>query len=93
MAGNGRSGGPRRALQQQDVVPEGYVLPAYAAVQVALAAAARDCRLRPTPAERLSGDFQTAIGPIRFDDKGDLAATPTGCSASTARNSCRCETQ
>ncbi len=29
-----------------------------------------------TPAERLSGDFQTAIGPIKFDDKGDLVTSP-----------------
>ena len=31
----------------------------------------------PTPAEALSGrDFGTVLGPVRFDDKGDLTVSP-----------------
>ncbi len=56
---------------------EGYVLPAYAAVEIARAAIAAAERRRtarwPTSVGR---DFETAIGPIRFDDKGDLAENP-----------------
>jgi branched-chain amino acid transport system substrate-binding protein len=66
------------AFAEKSVVPEGYVLPAYAAVQVGMAAMAREMPAETAPAERLSGDFQTAIGPIRFDDKGDLATSPYG---------------
>jgi branched-chain amino acid transport system substrate-binding protein len=56
-------------------IPEGYVLPAYAAVEV----------LRAANADTVSGeltkaltehDFQTAIGSIRFDGKGDLRENP-----------------
>lgn len=66
------------AFAEKSVVPEGYALPAYAAMQVGLAAMAREMPAEATPVERLSGDFQSAIGPIRFDEKGDLATSPYG---------------
>jgi len=52
---------------------QGYVLPAYAAVEIAHAALAGT----GSPAANLSRrDFATAIGTIRFDDKGDLTPNP-----------------
>ena len=58
-------------------MPEGYALPAYAAVEIANAANA--------DAEAAGGklldslgklSFTTAIGAIKFDDKGDLSESP-----------------
>lgn len=60
------------------VVPEGYVLPTHAAVEIGLSAIARDLPASASAQERLAGDFQTAIGPIRFDENGDLATNPYG---------------
>lgn len=58
------------------IIPEGYVLPAYAAVEVARAAFA-DAGTSGDLAEALAGhDFQTAIGPVRFSPKGDLYENP-----------------
>ncbi|MER8591353.1 branched-chain amino acid ABC transporter substrate-binding protein [Mesorhizobium sp. M1182] len=61
----------------QNIVPEGYTLPAYAAVEIAKSASA----LTQSSGERLANvltahDFTTAIGPIRFDEKGDLTQNP-----------------
>lgn len=59
------------------IVPEGYMLPAYAAVEVSAAAKALSGKSGRPLAEALSGrDFATAIGPVRFDAKGDLAQNP-----------------
>lgn len=66
-----------KAFADRHLLASGYVLPAYAAVEIAHAAIAA-----ATPAEGpltadLSGrDFATAIGTIRFDDKGDLTENP-----------------
>lgn len=56
------------------VLPEGYALPAYSAVEIVKAAATQaPGRL----ADVLGGrDFVTAIGPVRFDAKGDLSSNP-----------------
>ena len=59
------------ALSAAGVRPEGYVLPAYAAMQVALSAATQ------TP-PRVPDRLDTAIGPVAFDAKGDLATNPYG---------------
>lgn len=60
------------AFAAAGVLPEGYALPAYAAVEVAIAAEALTAAGRPL-SEALTGhDFETAIGPVRFDEKGDL---------------------
>lgn len=65
------------AFKAAGVFPEGYVLPAYAAVQVAHDAAEAAAREGGTLAEKMPNrDFDTAIGPIRFDEKGDLTANP-----------------
>lgn len=51
-------------------IVEGYALPAYAAMQVAVAAGA-------TARDKLATEtFSTAIGPVRFDAKGDLTENP-----------------
>jgi branched-chain amino acid transport system substrate-binding protein len=59
------------ALAAADLRPEGYVLPAYAAMQVALAAAAQSPSQVPNRVD-------TVLGPIAFDDKGDLETGPFG---------------
>lgn len=56
-------------LKQRDILPEGYVLPAFAAMQIAIAVAA-------TATEPLTGPYATALGEIRFDAKGDLPDNP-----------------
>ncbi len=61
-------------LSERKIVAEGYTLPAYAAVQVALSAPA------PMPegdavAAFSDRDIPTVLGPLRFDAKGDLTAS------------------
>jgi branched-chain amino acid transport system substrate-binding protein len=63
------------ALAERQTVPDGYVLPAYAAVEIARAALDAVAG-RPIAEALAAGEFKTAIGPIRFDTKGDLAANP-----------------
>jgi branched-chain amino acid transport system substrate-binding protein len=59
------------------VIPEGYALPAYAAIEVAWWAASRAAKDGKPVSEELTGpDFVTAIGPVRFDAKGDLSKNP-----------------
>ncbi|WP_214471828.1 ABC transporter substrate-binding protein [Mesorhizobium sp. dw_380] len=61
----------------QKIVPDGYTLPAYAAVEIAKAATALSETSGRPLTEALTGhDFTTAIGPIRFDAKGDLSQSP-----------------
>lgn len=65
-------------LKASGMVPEGYVLPAYAAIEIARAAlseAGSADRLEEALTER---DFQTAIGPVKFGGKGDLSENPYG---------------
>jgi branched-chain amino acid transport system substrate-binding protein len=55
----------------------GYALPAYAAVEVAHAAIADAVADKGPLTADLSGrSYDTAIGPIRFDQKGDLTENP-----------------
>jgi branched-chain amino acid transport system substrate-binding protein len=66
-----------KAFADKRLLAQGYVLPTYAAIEVAhrvLAGQPSD----PGPyAGSLSGkNYPTAIGTIRFDEKGDLAAGP-----------------
>lgn len=63
------------AFSAANVIPEGYALPAYAAMQIVKAATA-DAGERPLPDVLGSQNFATAIGPIHFDAKGDLGANP-----------------
>ncbi|MBZ9767804.1 branched-chain amino acid ABC transporter substrate-binding protein [Mesorhizobium sp. CA6] len=61
----------------KNIVPDGYTLPAYAAVEVAKAALAGAQSTGQPLGEALTGrDFATAIGTVRFDDKGDLSQNP-----------------
>jgi len=60
------------ALASREVLPAGYVLPTYAAVQIAVQASKRRTDGAASIAAALSGEtFQTALGPVRFDVKGD----------------------
>jgi len=59
------------------VVPEGYVLPAHAAVTVAIEALRRARAEDRAPADILARErFETLVGPVSFDDKGDRAQSP-----------------
>lgn len=61
------------AIKARGAEAEGYSLPTYAAIQIAVAAA-RQAQSSGAPlAETLAkGEFDTAIGKIGFDEKGDL---------------------
>ncbi|MDX8529506.1 branched-chain amino acid ABC transporter substrate-binding protein [Mesorhizobium sp. VK25A] len=66
-----------QAFGAKNIVPDGYTLPAYAAVEVAKAALAGAESSGQPLGQALTGhDFTTAIGTIRFDDKGDLSQSP-----------------
>ncbi|HWK65564.1 MAG TPA: ABC transporter substrate-binding protein [Rhizobiaceae bacterium] len=61
------------SLENAGVQVEGYVLPAFAAMEIAVAAASSGA----APAEALDNQqFQTAIGKVAFDVKGDLTESP-----------------
>lgn len=66
-----------QAFANQKIAPDGYTLPAYAAIEIAKAASGlSETSARPL-ADALTGhDFTTAIGPVRFDGKGDLSRSP-----------------
>ncbi|MDX8493266.1 ABC transporter substrate-binding protein [Mesorhizobium sp. VK22B] len=66
-----------QAFGERKIVTDGYTLPAYAAVEAAKAATADAESSGKSLAEALTGhDFATAIGTIRFDEKGDLSQNP-----------------
>jgi len=65
------------SFARRGVVAEGYILPAYAAVEIVLAAlGGADAAGGPLAASLSGRDFPTVIGNVRFDDKGDLADNP-----------------
>ncbi|RUX29262.1 ABC transporter substrate-binding protein [Mesorhizobium sp. M7A.F.Ca.US.011.01.1.1] len=65
------------AFATQKIVPDGYTLPAFAAVEIAKAASSLSESSGKPLTEALTGqDLTTAIGPIRFDAKGDLSQSP-----------------
>lgn len=65
------------AIKARGAEPEGYALPAYAAVEIAAKAEAETQSYGASLADSLlKGSFVTAIGSIRFDEKGDLAQSP-----------------
>lgn len=64
------------SLGARDIIAEGYVLPAYAAAQIALQAIA-DNAANPG-AELDATTFSTAIGSVRFNAKGDMTPSPYG---------------
>lgn len=61
------------ALQEAEVIVEGYVVPGFTALEVA-AAALREAASQGVPVQDvLAGrDFPTSIGTVRFDEKGDM---------------------
>lgn len=62
------------ALRAAGAEPEGYVLPAYASVEIAVQAARRAASEGKPAAALLTGqEFQTVIGPIRFTAEGERA--------------------
>jgi branched-chain amino acid transport system substrate-binding protein len=66
-----------QAFAAKNIVPDGYTLPAYAAVEVAKAAlAGAESSGQPLAGALAGHDFTTAIGTIRFDEKGDLSQNP-----------------
>lgn len=64
-------GALKDAFAGSTVAPEGYVLPTFAAVEIARAALSDGA-----PGELSGRDFATVLGTIRFDAKGDLAENP-----------------
>ena len=56
----------------KNIMAEGYVLPTYAAVQIAVAAATGGTTGIGLFSRLDEDEFNTAIGPLRFDAKGDL---------------------
>jgi branched-chain amino acid transport system substrate-binding protein len=64
------------AIAKRQTAPDGYVLPAYAAVEIARAALDASTAGKTVAEVLAAGEFKTAIGPIRFDEKGDLADNP-----------------
>ena len=66
-----------QAFEAQKIIPEGYTLPAYAAVEITEAAAKTASESGKPLAEAFVGrDFATALGKLRFDAKGDLQDNP-----------------
>lgn len=60
-----------------NIVPEGYVVPAYASVEIALQALKSAKADTESLADYLNGgSFDTIIGTVSFDDKGDLVQNP-----------------
>ena len=65
------------AFAERNVLVLGYVLPAYAAVEVARQAIMdADTPDAPLSADLSNRDFSTALGTVTFDAKGDLAENP-----------------
>ena len=64
------------AFRKAGTEPEGYTLYTYAAVQVwaQAAAAAGSTDFANVAAAITAGDFKTALGELKFDDKGDVSA-------------------
>lgn len=64
-------------MAQSGIVAEGYVLPAYAAVDLVRAAAAASATDSPSlMASLLRGPFETAMGPIQFTERQALVQNP-----------------
>lgn len=62
-------------LRGRGVVPEGYALPAYAAVQI-VGQAVSAAGSQPLTQVLLATQFQSAIGPVDFDERHELTRNP-----------------
>lgn len=66
-----------KAFAEDEIVAEGYVLPAHAAATIALSAVEITGREeRPITETILKGRFDTVIGPVRFGASHELAENP-----------------
>lgn len=60
-----------------NVVPEGYVVPAHAVIEIAAQVLERaQADNAPVADQFARGPFETLAGPVAFDGKGDLAQSP-----------------
>jgi len=76
-AGRPEAAAAAGALRAQSIEPEGYVLPAYAAAQVAHQALAKTGDNKAALPASLTGDiFTTVVGPVDFDASHELAHNP-----------------
>ena len=67
----------KKRFADAGIVPEGYVLPTHAAAEIAIEALRKATAEGRTVAEILAGQrFETAIGPVSFDEKGDMVQSP-----------------
>ena len=65
------------ALKAANIMPDGYVIPGYAALQVAAEALEQaEVQEKPLTEVLSSAEFETALGPVSFDEKGDLTQNP-----------------
>lgn len=66
-----------QAFARRGIVPEGYMLPAFAALEVAVQAmVAAEVQSGDMLDILRAGSFATALGPVRFDEKGDMQGNP-----------------
>jgi len=66
-----------KRLADEKIIPDGYVLPAYAALEIAVAARNAAAGDRAAiPARLRERSYDTALGAIDFDENGELAANP-----------------
>lgn len=72
-ARNPESAGLVDRMAARDIMAEGYILPSYAAVQIwaAAAKATGSTEFSAVTAALAEGTFDTVLGPIAFDEKGD----------------------
>lgn len=64
-----------KAFVDRGIHPEGYVLPAFAAIEIASAVLA-DTEAKPLADHLYGQEFSTVLGQVSFDDKGDLSENP-----------------
>lgn len=65
------------AFEEREIVPEGYTIPGFAAFEVAVEALIRAETSGRTLKEVLASEvFETAMGTVKFDEKGDLTDNP-----------------
>ncbi|MEO9339050.1 branched-chain amino acid ABC transporter substrate-binding protein [Mesorhizobium sp. SB112] len=65
--------GTLAAFREKGIEPDGYTMPAYAAVEIAREAVASG---KPISEALQNDEFATVIGTIRFDEKGDVSQNP-----------------
>ncbi len=64
------------SLRARGIEPEGYVLPAYAAIEVVVQASRQEDHRSGLAQQLKEKSFQTVIGKVTFDDGGELSSVP-----------------